>query len=149
MLSFFKIFGQGVLIVILSPFIALLLALYAVYCIIVFIYMAIRNVIIFFSGGTPLGDMKEDVEAKKILMARQEKEAPRENIYSYPTPQPTYEQPSQPAPTYQQPTTPEASVSTPENLNTTNQVNEVESSIDSVEVSSYEDNGNDGSGETY
>ena len=145
MLSFFKIFGQGVLYVILLPFIVLLLALYAVYCILVFIYMAIRNIIIFFSGGTPLGDMKEDVEAKKILMARQE--APRQAAYVSSAPQPVYQQP-----TYQQPIEqpiPEASVTTPENLNTSNQVNEVESSVDSVEVSSYEDNDNADPGETY
>ena len=140
MLSFFKIFGQGVLYVILFPFIVLLLALYAVYCILVFVYMAIRNIIIFFSGGTPLGDMKEDVEAKKILMARQE--APRQAAYVSSAPQSIYQQP------IEQPI-PEASVTTPEDLNTSNQVNEVESSVDSVEVSSYEDNDNADPGETY
>ena len=36
--------------------------------------MAFKNIVIFFSGGTPNGDMKEDIEAKKILLARQEKE---------------------------------------------------------------------------
>ena len=72
MLGFIKIFLQGILYVVLLPFILLLLALYCVYCIIVFIYMAIRSVIVFFSGGTPLGDLPEDVEAKRILMEREQ-----------------------------------------------------------------------------
>ena len=72
MLGFLKIFLQGVLYVVLLPLILLLLALYAIYCIIIFIYMAIRSVIVFFMGGTPLGDLPEDVEAKRILMQRAE-----------------------------------------------------------------------------
>ena len=72
MLGFIKIFLQGILYVVLLPFILLLLALYCVYCIIVFIYMAIRSIIVFFSGGTPLGDLPEDVEAKRILMEREQ-----------------------------------------------------------------------------
>lgn len=39
-----------------------------------FLYMAVRNLIIFFSGGTLNGDLKEDIEARKILLARQEKQ---------------------------------------------------------------------------
>lgn len=70
MVSFLKVFGQGVLCVILSPLIVLTLALYAVYCCVVFIYIAIRSIIVFFAGGTPLGDLPEDVEAKRILMER-------------------------------------------------------------------------------
>ena len=70
MLGFLKIFLQGVLYVVLLPFILVLLALYAVYCVFVFIYIAIRSIIVFFMGGTPLGDLPEDVEAKRILMER-------------------------------------------------------------------------------
>ena len=72
MLGFLKIFLQGILYVVLSPLILLTLALYAVYCLIAFIYIAIRSIIVFFMGGTPLGDLPEDVEAKRILMERQE-----------------------------------------------------------------------------
>lgn len=71
MLGFLKIFLQGVLYVVTLPLILLILALYAVYCVFVFIYIAIRSVIVFFMGGTPLGDLPEDVEAKRILMERQ------------------------------------------------------------------------------
>ena len=72
MLGFLKIFLQGILYVVLSPLILLTLALYAVYSLIAFIYIAIRSIIVFFMGGTPLGDLPEDVEAKRILMERQE-----------------------------------------------------------------------------
>ena len=71
MLGFFKIFGRGVLTVVLLPFIALLLALYFVYCIIIFVYIGIRSIIVFFAGGSPLGDLPEDVEAKRIIMEKE------------------------------------------------------------------------------
>lgn len=67
MAGFIKTFLLGILYTVLSPFIVLLLALYAVYCIFVFIYMAIRNLIIFFAGGNPMGDLPEEVKAKKIM----------------------------------------------------------------------------------
>ncbi len=70
MLGFIKIFLQGLLYVVTLPLILLVLAGYAVYCVFVFIYIAIRSVIVFFMGGTPLGDLPEDVEAKRILMQR-------------------------------------------------------------------------------
>ena len=111
MASFFKTFGLGVIYVITLPFILMFWAIYAIYCLGVFIYMAIRNVIIFFSGGTPNGDMKEDVEAKRILLERSQKSQASQNIYvspqpvlNEPTPMPEpvqnepepYEQPAQP-----------------------------------------------------
>ena len=72
MLGFLKIFLQGILYVVTLPFILLILAIYAVYCVAIFIYMAIRSIIVFFMGGSPLGDLPEDVEAKRILMEREE-----------------------------------------------------------------------------
>ena len=71
MLGFIKIFLQGILYVVFLPLILLILALYAVYCVFVFIYISIRSIIVFFMGGTPLGDLPEDVEAKRILMERE------------------------------------------------------------------------------
>ena len=70
MLGVIKIFLHGLLYVVTLPLILLVLAGYAVYCVFVFIYIAIRSVIVFFMGGTPLGDLPEDVEAKRILMQR-------------------------------------------------------------------------------
>ena len=70
MLGFIKIFLQGLLYVVTLPLILLILALYGVYCVFVFIYIAIRSIVVFFMGGTPLGDLPEDVEAKRVLMQR-------------------------------------------------------------------------------
>ena len=70
MAVFFKTLGWGLLYTVLFPFMVALLALYAVYCTIVFLIQAIRNLIVFFSGGTVGGDLPEDVEAKRILLER-------------------------------------------------------------------------------
>ena len=112
MASFFKTFGLGVIYVITLPFILMFWAIYSIYCLGVFVYMAIRNVIIFFSGGTPNGDMKEDVEAKRILLERSQKLQASQNIYV--SPQPVFEEPTpmpervqnEPEP-YEQPAQPE------------------------------------------
>ena len=52
----------------------LILVLYTVYCIFLFIYTFIRAVILWISGGSPFDDTKEDVEAKRILLGRQNQE---------------------------------------------------------------------------
>lgn len=75
MLGFLKVFLQGILYVVLLPVILLVLAGYALYCLVIFIYMGIRSIVVFFMGGSPLGDLPEDVEAKRILMEREEQKA--------------------------------------------------------------------------
>ena len=77
MTGFLKVFVQGILAVVLSPVIALILAIYFCYCILVFVYIAIRSVVVFFTGGTPLGDLPEEVEAKRVLM---QKEQAQQNV---------------------------------------------------------------------
>lgn len=72
MAEFFKTVLFGLLYIVLSPFIVLLLAIYFVYCLLVFIYMSIRNLIVFFTGGTVNGDLSEDIQAKRILQERLE-----------------------------------------------------------------------------
>lgn len=74
MIGFLKVFGKGVLYTVLFPFIVLILVLYTVYCIFLFIYTFIRAVILWISGGSPFDDTKEDVEAKRILLGRQNQE---------------------------------------------------------------------------
>ena len=75
MASFFKTFFLGMLITLLLPFIALLFAIFFVYCLIVFIYMSIRSIIIYFAGGRFLGDLPEDVKAKELIAKRFETQA--------------------------------------------------------------------------
>lgn len=130
MVTFFKTFGLGVLYTITLPLILLVWAGYAVYCFFVFIYMSIRNVIIFFSGGTPNGDMKEDVEAKRILLARREKEETISNILISPNSQAIYQAPTvNPIPQYQ-----------PENFE---EENNIEEFSDETEESQIEEENND------
>lgn len=71
MTEFLKTFGRGVLYVVLLPFILLFVVLYMVYLLIAYIIMAIKSAIIFFTGGDPLGDLPEDIEAKKILASKE------------------------------------------------------------------------------
>lgn len=103
MVKFLKMLGFGVLYTLLSPFILAFFALYAVYCLAIFIYMLIRNLVIFFAGGNPMGDLPEDVKAKKIAQQEQLAQAQAlanasqqpqpqtinnvtQNIYQQPTP---------------------------------------------------------------
>ena len=84
MASFFKLVGKGILYALGLPFFVVALCLYSIYCLIMFIYEAIRSLFVYFSGGTPFGDLKEDVKAKQILLQRQNQQA---NQQSNPQPQ--------------------------------------------------------------
>ena len=75
MLGFLKVFGRGVLYTILLPFILLTLVLYTVYNCLLFVYMLIKSLILWIMGNNLFGDLKEDVEAKKILLAKQNQES--------------------------------------------------------------------------
>ena len=89
--EFFKTLLKGVIYVVLLPVIALFLALFFIYCICIFLYTAVRNLIIFFAGGNPGGDLKEDVEAKRRLAERMNVAEPKEVI---PADQPDLVRPS-------------------------------------------------------
>ena len=97
MASFFKLVLHGFLYALAFPFFVVALLFYSLYCLIMFLFEAIRSIFVFFKGGTPFGDLKEDAEAKKILLERQgaEKEEtpapPQPQIYIFngqPTGQP-------------------------------------------------------------
>lgn len=101
MLSFFKTFFRGILYVILLPIFVAILAFYLVYCVIVFIYHGLRAIFVFFAGGTPFGDLPEDVKAKEILLRQ------KQGLFINPIPsyeQPAINQPINVAPIYQEPT---------------------------------------------
>lgn len=68
MLSFLKVFGRGLLVTILLPFILLVLTLYMVYCLLLFIFMFFKGVINFFKGGNINADLPEDLEARRIVL---------------------------------------------------------------------------------
>lgn len=68
MLSFLKVFARGIICTVLLPLILAVWVLYGVYCLIAFIVMLIKSIFVFFAGGSAAGEMKEDIEAKRILL---------------------------------------------------------------------------------
>ena len=75
MLGFFKVLLRGIICTILLPLILLVWVLYGVYCLITFVVVFVKNVILFFAGDSASGDMKEDLEAKRILLEREQAQA--------------------------------------------------------------------------
>ena len=64
--EFFKVFLRGIITILLLPFVLAFLALYTVYCVFVYLIMLVRNVVVFFMGGS-INKMKQDTEAIKLL----------------------------------------------------------------------------------
>jgi len=75
MLAFLKVFARGIIVTILLPIILLVLLLYGAYCIFLFIFMFFKGVIDFFKGGTFNADMKEDLEARRMLLEQERTDA--------------------------------------------------------------------------
>lgn len=69
MISFFKNFGKGVLYVLVLPFLLVGMALYGVVALFIFIFLAFKGLILFFTGRSLYEDLPEDIEAKKRLGA--------------------------------------------------------------------------------
>ena len=67
MISFFKNFGKGVLYVLVLPFLLVGMAIYGVVALFIFIYLAIKGLVLFFTGRSLYEDLPEDIEAKKRL----------------------------------------------------------------------------------
>ena len=75
MLSFLKVFGRGIVVTLLLPFIVLVLALYGVYCLVLFVVMFFRDVIGFFKGNNFNADLPEDLEARRIVLETEKTDA--------------------------------------------------------------------------
>lgn len=133
MAEFFKTVLFGLLYIVLSPFIVLLLAIYFIYCLLVFIYMSIRNLIIFFTGGTVNGDLSEDIQAKRILQERLE--AKNNPVNPQPTSQNLYNMSGS--------TIILAHPDMLNNLNQNNIVNKQPNQIDAIEPNLIKQNNND------
>ena len=74
MINFFKNFGKGILYIFVLPFLAVALAGYAVVALFVFIFLAIKGLVLFFTGRSLYEDLPEDKEAKKRLGIYEQKE---------------------------------------------------------------------------
>ena len=68
MLSLLKVFGRGILVTLLLPFIVLVWVLYALFCCGSFIYMFFKSLIDFFRGKDFSSEMPEDIESKRIIL---------------------------------------------------------------------------------
>lgn len=82
MLSFLKVFARGIICTVLLPVILLVWVLYGVYCLIAFMVVFLKNIILFFAGENPTGDMKEDIEAKKILAEKERAQVEQAQVVS-------------------------------------------------------------------
>ena len=82
MLGFLKVFVRGIVCTVLLPLILAVWVLYGVYCFFAFIVMFVRSVILFFAGDNPTGELKEDIEAKKILEQKAQMEAEQAQVMS-------------------------------------------------------------------
>lgn len=71
MLAFLKVFGRGVLVTVLLPFILLIWVLYGVYCVGAFIFMFFKSTIDFFKGKSFNADLPEDLEARRIILEKE------------------------------------------------------------------------------
>lgn len=70
MASFFKSFGKGILYLLVLPFLVVILAVYGVVGLLVFVFMAFKGLILFFTGRSLFDDLPEDKKAKEILAAK-------------------------------------------------------------------------------
>lgn len=75
MAEFFKTVLRGLIYTLLLPFILLIWGGYGVYCLLGFTFMFIKAVILFFKGDSISGEMKEDVEARRIVLEKEQAQA--------------------------------------------------------------------------
>ena len=65
--NFFKNFGKGVLYFLALPALVLGLAIYAVAAVFIFLFIAVKGLVLFFTGRSLYEDLPEDIEAKRRL----------------------------------------------------------------------------------
>ena len=70
MAAFFKSFGKGILYILALPAILVVLVIFAIYGFFVFLYMTIKNIILFFTGRKIFDELPEDKKAREIIEAK-------------------------------------------------------------------------------
>ena len=68
MLAFLKVFARGIIVTLLLPIILLVLAVYGVYCLLLFVFMFFKGVIGYFHGDSFSVELPEDSAARRILL---------------------------------------------------------------------------------
>ena len=82
MVNFFKNFGKGVLYVLVLPFLLVGLAVYGVVALFIFIFLAIKGLVLFFTGRSLYEDLPEDKEANRRLAGVPPKEETNSAVIS-------------------------------------------------------------------
>lgn len=82
MLSFFKVLLRGIIVTVLLPLILVVWVLYGVYCLITFIVMFIKSTVLFFMGDSINDELKEDIEAKRMLLEKEQAQSEQQQFYS-------------------------------------------------------------------
>ena len=72
MLSFLKVFVRGIVCTVLLPLILAVWVLYGVYCLIAFMVMLVKSIIVFFAGGSATGEMEEDRKARELILKNEQ-----------------------------------------------------------------------------
>lgn len=72
MSNFFKALGKGIIYIVTLPLLLVFLAVYFIVSLFSFLIIGIKGIILFFKGENIMGDLKEDVEAKKRMAILQD-----------------------------------------------------------------------------
>lgn len=159
MISFLKVFLRGIICTVLLPLILLVWVCYGVYCLVIFLIMLVKSVICFFAGDNATGEMKEDIEAKRILLEKEQAQIDTNTMlnamymntlnqmqaqaYGQPMPQPAPQQPIYPQPAPQQPIYPQpAPAPQPQPVQFEQQVNQ--NPANSEQAENIEEDNNNG-----
>ena len=90
MASFFKSFGKGILYLITLPIVLVVLCIGAVVCFFIFLFMGIKELILFVTGRKLFEELPEDKKAREIIQRKVD------GITSDQPSQQQYQQPQQP-----------------------------------------------------
>lgn len=74
MLKLLKVFGRGIIVTLLLPFILVAWVLYGVYCIGLFVFMFVKTTIEFFKGNSFNADLPEDIEARRLVLEKEKRD---------------------------------------------------------------------------
>lgn len=72
MVKLLKVFGRGVLVTLMLPFIALIWVGYGIYCLGLFIVMFFKAIIEYFQGKTFNYELLEDIEARREILEKEQ-----------------------------------------------------------------------------
>ena len=82
MLKLLKVFGRGIIVTLLLPFILAAWVLYGVYCIGLFVFMFVKTTIEYFKGGSFNADLPEDIEARRMVLEKEKRDEQAKEMLS-------------------------------------------------------------------